>query len=273
MNLLYYQIDAFSWGAFTGNPAGVCPLEEWLSDDILQAIAQENNQAETAFFVDKGFGHYELRWFTPEVEVDLCGHATLAAAFVLFEHLGTPHEVLRFASKGGELVVKKLENGALEMDFPAVPASPTEMPEDVEQVLGIRPKAGLLSTDLVLLFETAEQVYNLDPDLFSLELWPGRGVICTAPGSPIEGDAETDFCSRFFAPKVGIDEDHATGSAHCVLAPYWAEQFGKSVLNAYQASARGAWMQCEINATQLDRVLLRGECHSYLEGVINIGAQ
>lgn len=247
MKLKQYQVDAFATRAFEGNPAAVCPLESWLGDGLLQAIAEENNLSETAFFVPSEQG-FELRWFTPVREVDLCGHATLATAHVLFEILGYAGQAITFETRSGELIVQR-KGARLEMNFPACPPSPCERSEILAQGLGQRPFEVLAADDYLAVFDSEATVRAITPDQALLGQLDLRGVIVTAPGSDV------DFVSRFFAPKFGIPEDPVTGSAHCTLAPYWAKRLGKNVLTARQVSRRGGNIGCELKA---DRVILSG---------------
>jgi PhzF family phenazine biosynthesis protein len=231
MKIKQYQVDAFATRAFEGNPAAVCPLESWLEDGLLQAIAEENNLSETAFFVpsEKGF---ELRWFTPIKEVDLCGHATLAAAHVIFETLGYAKQVITFETRSGDLFVER-KGKRLEMDFPASPPTPCELPGILAEGLGKHPIEILAADDYLAVFDDEATIRAITPNQALLSQLDLRGVIVTAPGSDV------DFVSRFFAPKFGIPEDPVTGSAHCALAPYWARKLGKSLLSAKQLSRRG----------------------------------
>ena len=259
MKLRQYQVDAFATRAFEGNPAAVCPLERWLDDGLLQAIAGENNLSETAFFVpaDEGF---ELRWFTPVAEVDLCGHATLATAHVLFEHLGHPGEAVSFATRSGVLTVRR-KDGLLEMDFPARPPTPCAAPEGLVRALGRQPTAVLRADDHLAVFDDEAAVRSLAPDFALLATLDLRGVIVTAPG------CTDDFVSRFFAPRLGIPEDPVTGSAHCALAPYWAARLGKRVLSARQVSKRGGHIAC---ALKDGRVMLAGSAVTFMEAQITL---
>ena len=252
-----YQIDAFATRAFEGNPAAVCPLDRWLDDGLLQAIAEENNLSETAFFVpsEKGF---DLRWFTPAREVDLCGHATLATAHVIFEILGYAKSVICFETRSGELFVKK-QGASLQMDFPACPPTLREIPEMLVQGLGVRPVEMLAADDYLAVFDTEVTIRAITPNHSLLSQLDLRGVIVTAPG------ADVDFVSRFFAPKFGVPEDPVTGSAHCELAPYWANRFGKNTLAARQVSKRGGNLTCEILG---NRVLLSGSAVTFMEAEI-----
>lgn len=257
MKLKQYQVDAFTDKVFGGNPAAVVPLAAWLEDSLLQAIAEENNLSETAFFVPAANG-FELRWFTPVKEVDLCGHATLATAHVLFKVLGYSQPVIRFATRSGDLFVKK-KGTRLEMDFPACPPTLCAIPETLAQALGQRPIEVLAADDYLALFDSEEAVRAITPDHALLAKLDLRGVIVTAPGR------EVDFVSRFFAPKFGIPEDPVTGSAHCMLAPYWAGKLGKNMLTARQVSKRGGKITCEVQA---ERVLLAGSAVLFMEAEI-----
>ncbi|MGJ8678670.1 MAG: PhzF family phenazine biosynthesis protein [Akkermansiaceae bacterium] len=259
MKIPLYQIDAFAEKAFEGNPAAICPLEYWLPDSTMQAIAEENNLAETAFFV-KNKEVYELRWFTPVKEVDLCGHATLASAFVLFQTTETESRQLKFLSRGGDLSVTKQED-LLTLNFPIQPATQCEIDDNLVKALGITPKALYRNIDYMAVFDTEEDVRSIQPDLSILETLDCRCIIVTAPGR------ETDFVSRVFAPSVGIDEDPVTGSVHCTLTPFWAEELGRNPLSARQLSKRGGSLTCQLYGT---RVLISGKAISYLKGVIEI---
>ena len=259
MKLKQYQVDAFTGKVFGGNPAAVIPLSSWLDDSLLQAIAEENNLSETAFFVatEKGF---HLRWFTPVKEVKLCGHATLAAAHVIFGILGYTRQVIIFETLSGELLVEKKGEG-LEMDFPTIPLTPIEPSETLLQALGLRPIEVLVADDYVAVFDSEVTICDIVPNQYLLSELDLRGVIITAPGM------EVDFVSRFFAPKYGIPEDPVTGSAHCELAPYWANKFGKNILTAKQVSKRGGSITCEVKT---DRVFLYGRAVTFMEAVIAI---
>lgn len=259
MNLRIYQVDAFADRLFGGNPAAVVPLASWLPDDLLQSIAGENNLSETAFFVPEGAG-FQLRWFTPVREVALCGHATLAAAHVLFERMTYEGRVIRFETRSGTLFVEK-QDGHLAMDFPAEPPIPCAMVEALVLGLGQPPQALFAGTDYLAVFDSETTVRALRPDQNLLAQLDRRGVIVTAPGDHV------DFVSRFFAPKFGIPEDPVTGSAHCMLAPYWAEQLGKRTLAARQVSQRGGEITCIVRG---DRVTLNGSAVIYLNGEIHV---
>lgn len=257
MRISLYQVDAFAARAFEGNPAAVCPLESWLDDDLLQAIAEENNLSETAFFVPSDNG-FRLRWFTPLTEVDLCGHATLASAHVLFEHLGHAGQAITFETRSGALTVKR-KGGLLEMDLPACPPTPGASVDTLARALGRQPIEVLSADDYVAVFDSEATVRAITPDLALLGQLDSRGVIITAPGT------EVDFVSRFFAPKFGIPEDPVTGSAHCELAPYWADRLGRNILTARQVSRRGGSITCEMRG---DRVLLSGSAITFMEGEV-----
>jgi PhzF family phenazine biosynthesis protein len=253
MKLKQYQVDAFATRAFEGNPAAVCPLKEWLNDAVLQSIAEENNLSETAFFVPSENG-FELRWFTPVAEVDLCGHATLASAHVLFEHLGYSKPAVNFQTKSGQLVV--INNGAyLEMNFPVREPQHCNVPPALPEGLGTVPQEVLESEDYLAVFASEEAVQNLKPNFSVLSQIGLRGVIVTAPGNSV------DFVSRFFAPKLGINEDPVTGSAHCQLTPYWSKKLGKAKLQARQISKRGGSISCELKES---RVLLSGRAITFM---------
>lgn len=271
-----YQIDAFTDRLFAGNPAAVCPVEAWPGDEVLQAVAAENNLSETAFFrpaADRGPNHYDLRWFTPTDEVDLCGHATLASAFVLFTDLTPNAEEVRFMSRSGELIVHHGDDGLLAMDFPVKPLEPheraAEAAPDIGRALGAAPKELLRASYLMGIYDSEADVraLTLGSDLgAALRRADGWGYIATGPA---EAGREYDFVSRFFAPLKGVPEDPVTGSAHCMLAPYWAQRLGKSSVTGFQASARGGIVRCRYDAGKVpDRVTLRGSCVLYLRGRI-----
>lgn len=263
MNIDLYQVDAFASKPFEGNPAAVCPLETWLDDTLLQAIATENNLSETAFFVPTESG-YHLRWFTPSVEVDLCGHATLAAAWVIFNVLGDSAETLRFETRSGQLLVQR-DGNELAMDFPAKIVEPLAMETEVKAGLGINEiEALLISDDIVVVVNDAQLIESLAPDMQQLKHLRGRGIVVTAKGSDV------DFVSRWFGPKVGVEEDPVTGSAHTSLAPYWAKKLGKQQLTARQGGDRKGALSCEIEG---DRVIIKGRVAPYLKGVITLPSQ
>lgn len=262
MNIKIFQIDAFSDKIFGGNPAAVCPLEKWLPDDILQKIALENNLAETAYFIPKAEGRYHLRWFTPEIEMDLCGHATLATAYVLFNDLGYKGDTIRFDSNSGELIVRKVGD-FLEMDFPARPPVSAELPEVIKKGLNIQPVEVWKSRDYVLLYENETAIKDIKPNesiLNQINLDPG-GIIVTAKGD------EVDFVSRFFTPQCSIFEDPVTGSAHCSLIPFWAKKLNKTAFCMLQLSERKGTLWGRLEG---DRVFIKGKAVKYLQGEIKI---
>jgi PhzF family phenazine biosynthesis protein len=262
MKTALYQVDAFADRVFEGNPAAVVPLESWPEDRVMQAIAAENNLAETAFIVPEGEG-YRLRWFTPAVEVDLCGHATLASAHVLFAHLGHARPEIHFQTRSGTLVVKR-EGDLLSMDFPAAKPKAYPAPDIISEALGGKPLVWMKTTNLMAVFGSEAEVAALAPDFRSLGrlLAPmNAGLIATAAGS-----GGIDFVSRFFAPVHGIDEDPVTGSAHCTSVPYWAKKLGKSDLVARQISKRGGTLWCSDAG---DRVVMRGRCADYMKAEIS----
>jgi PhzF family phenazine biosynthesis protein len=261
MRIPFYHVDAFTSTVFTGNPAGVCVLDEWIDDGLLQAIAAENNLSETAFLVPAGPG-FELRWFTPVTEVALCGHATLASAFVLFRCRNWPADTVTFQTrKSGELSVKE-RGDLLEMDFPARPPHPHNPPAGLAKALQITPKEVFGSAeDLMVVLESESGVRAVKPDFNALLQVESRGVIVTARGD------RSDFVSRFFAPRVGVQEDPVTGSAHCVLTPYWARVLNKTDLHAFQVSNRGGELFC---STAGGRVKISGKAVLYLEGEITV---
>ncbi|MCW5964302.1 MAG: PhzF family phenazine biosynthesis protein [Bryobacterales bacterium] len=264
MLLPLYQVDAFTSRRFAGNPAAIVPLGAWLEDAALQAIALENNLAETAFFVPRADG-FHLRWFTPLAEVDLCGHATLASAWVLFHLLNFPEPVIRFHTLSGELRVSR-EGQRLRMDFPATPARPAVVKRDLVRAMGAQPLTVLESRDIVFVYDDADQVKRLQPDIHALMRLVPFGLIATAPGVT-SGEESCDFVSRFFAPAMGVPEDPVTGSAHCTLTPYWAERTGKTSLFARQVSSRGGELWCSLHG---DRVHLEGEAVLYMRGEIEV---
>ncbi len=270
MRLDLYQVDAFvrrDARLFSGNPAAVVPLEHWLDDALLQAIAAENNLAETAFFVREADAVYHIRWFTPTTEVDLCGHATLASAHVIVRHLGDDRPLIPFRCQVGALAVHVLDGQRLQLDFPARPATVLEdaaLLAKVQRALGCRPVQIAASRDLLVELEDENRVRGCAPNLALLADLDFFAVIITARGR------EFDFASRFFAPQQGIDEDPVTGSAHCTLAPWWAQKLGRDRLTAWQCSSRGGhlWLQLEG-----ERVLIAGECFDYLHGQIQLPGQ
>jgi len=261
MKIPIYHVDAFASEVFSGNPAAVCFLDSWIDDKLLQSIATENNLSETAFLVRNDDG-FDLRWFTPTIEVALCGHATLASAFVLFTCRGWPEENIRFQTrKSGQLIITK-HSDLLEMDFPARPAHPLAPPVGLKEALGVVPKEVYGSSeDLLLVLDSEKTVREVQPDFAALAQVECRGAIITARGD------QNDFVSRFFAPRFGIPEDPVTGSSHCVLIPYWANVLHKNDLHALQVSKRGGELFC---AYAGERVKISGKAALYLEGTITI---
>ena len=257
MEIPIYQIDAFASGLFRGNPAAICPLDRWLPDPVLQAIAAENNLAETAYYVLEK-GRYRLRWLTPVLEVDLCGHATLAAAAVILEvRKELAASRITFDTRSGEVSVDR-SGDVYTLDFPSQPAAPVPANPDLTAALGAQPSAFLRARYDLCIFETEEQIRALSPDMRALNRIAGK-VIVTAPGN------DCDFVSRFFAPGAGIDEDPVTGSAHSTLIPYWSARLGKTKMFARQVSARGGELWCEDRG---NRVGIGGHAVKYLEGRI-----
>jgi PhzF family phenazine biosynthesis protein len=267
MQLPLYWIDAFTDRLFTGNPAAVVPLDAWLPDSILQNIAFENGLAETAFVVSLGPAHYQLRWFTPKLEVDLCGHATLATAAALFHELAAPGPLLTFETRSGPLLVTRRADGKLELDFPSRPAAPfdpADAPPALLAALGVSPLELWRTPDaprFLAVFADATAIRAVTPDFTLLASLGDTRLIITAPGE------ECDFVSRFFAPGAGVPEDPVTGSAHCTLVPYWAARLGRQKLSARQLSARGGARDCELTG---DRVRLAGHTRLYLRGHISL---
>ncbi|HSN07788.1 MAG TPA: PhzF family phenazine biosynthesis protein [Hanamia sp.] len=259
MKLKIYQVDAFTSHLFGGNPAAVCPLESWLSDELMQKIAMENNLAETAFYV-KNKDRYDIRWFTPTVEVDLCGHATLATAFVLFNYEGHQAKEIIFGSlRSGVLKVKK-QNDLLTLDFPTDKVESTVLSTELLNCFNTKPREAFKGkTDYMLLFNSEEEIRNLQPNLPEISKLKARGLIATAKGN------EVDFVSRFFGPQSGVNEDPVTGSAHTTLIPYWANKTAKNDLSAFQLSARKGFLKCKYAG---DRVEISGQCRLYLSGEI-----
>ena len=256
LKIPFYQVDAFTDQAFKGNPAAVCVLDTWLSDHLLQQIAAENNLSETAFIVPLATG-YELRWFTPTTEVELCGHATLAAAYVIFNYLGHASPQIEFTTRyRGQLLVAQTDDG-LTLDFPSCPATPCPTPPILKAAIGVEPEEVLFADDYLVILANEDQVKNIDINRPLLMQLDGRGVIISARGK------DSDIVSRFFAPKYGIDEDPVTGSAHCTLTPYWCAQFGKNTLVAQQISARTGSIRCKLHN---NRVLLHGQAVLIIEG-------
>jgi len=257
MQLPIYQVDAFSSRLFGGNPAAVVLLDDWLPDATMAAIAAENNLAETAYVIPRD-DVSPLRWFTPAVEVDLCGHATLAAADVLFRHRFPSLERLTFSTRSGHLAVQR-DGDLLRMDFPSRPPVPVPVTEAMVAAVGVRPQAALMARDLLLVLGSEAEVRGVTPDMAAIAALDAFAVMVSAPGETV------DFVSRFFAPKAGIPEDPVTGSAHCTLIPYWAARLGTQTLTAKQVSARGGDLQCELRG---DRVTIAGRAVEYLRGEI-----
>jgi PhzF family phenazine biosynthesis protein len=259
MKLPLYQIDAFTSRVFGGNPAAVVLMDEWLADERLLAIAAENNLPETAFVIPRA-DVSPLRWFTPSIEMDLCGHATLAAAHVLFTHRFPSLERMTFSSRSGNLVVTK-RGDRLVLDFPSRPGNLVEDTGPLVAALGLKPSAAYQARDLLAIVESEEDVRAFQPDFTRIAALDAMGLILSAPGKNV------DFVSRFFAPRAGVPEDPVTGSAHCTLVPYWAERLGRRKLTAKQLSTRGGDLECELLG---DRVLMAGNAVEYLQGEISV---
>jgi len=260
MKLPYFQVDAFTSRPFAGNPAGVCLLDHWLPDSLLQAIASENNLSETAFLVPRG-SDFELRWFTPKIEVDLCGHATLASAFVLFNQYQAIGDVVRFQSRRSGLLTVARRGDMLELDFPSRPPEPCRAPDRLVPALGAQPAEILRARDYLCVFENEAEIRALQPLFAELAALDLHATIVTAPGT------DCDFVSRFFAPAAGIDEDPVTGSAHCTLIPYWSRRLGKTRLSARQVSRRGGELFCRDAG---ERVGIGGHAVLHIRGEIHI---
>ncbi|MDX8339337.1 PhzF family phenazine biosynthesis protein [Draconibacterium sp. IB214405] len=260
MKLTVYLVDAFAENVFEGNPAAVVPLTEWLPDATMQKMAMEHNLSETAFFVPED-NCYHIRWFTPEAEVDLCGHATLAASHVMFHYLNYTAETITFKSRSGELSVKK-EGELLVLNFPASIVEAKYIPTSLKTAFGIHPQKCFKGRDdLMLIFKSEDDIINLKPDFSKIQESTARGIICTAKSE------KYDFVSRFFAPAVGVNEDPVTGSAHTMLIPYWAKQLNKKNMVAKQLSKRGGVLECRhLN----NRVEIGGKAKTYLVGEIEI---
>lgn len=262
MKLPLYQLDAFTNRLFGGNPAAVVMLDEWLPDGVLAAIAAENNLAETAFVIPRS-GISPLRWFTLTVEIDLCGHATLAAADVLFRYRFPALDRLTFSTRSGELAVTR-DGTLLKMDFPARPGRPIDVTDALVSALGARPREAYVARDLLAIFDSESAVRSLGPDMQRVASLDAFAIIVSAPGDTV------DFVSRFFAPGAGIPEDPVTGSSHCTLVPYWAARLGRNHLAAKQVSPRGGDLQCELRG---DRVVIAGHVVEYLRGEIEIDSE
>ena len=259
MKIQLFQVDTFTTNLFSGNPAAVCPLNQWLSDLQMQSIAAENNLSETAFFVDQ-CSHYELRWFTPTTEVDLCGHATLASAFVVLNYMKTFKNLVRFKTKSGLLLVKR--NGKIfSMDFPCRWPKLCDSPKGLIEALGRKPSNVYVSRDYMAVFNSEDDIVAIEPDMDLLKKLDRLGVIITAVGK------RADFVSRFFAPKAGILEDPVTGSSHCTLVPFWSKQLCKTKLHAFQLSKRKGELICEHLG---NRVRISGTAVLYLKGLVTI---
>lgn len=259
MKIPIYQVDAFAKERFKGNPAAICLLEEWLDDEVMQKIAAENNLAETAFVIKENEQYY-IRWFTPEREIDLCGHATLATAYIILVHLGFESNKVEFFSQSGLLEVHRKDE-KLSMIFPSRAGKISEAPDCLSEALGVEPELILKSRDYMLVYKNEEIIRDIKPDMSLLKKVDSLGIIITAPGENV------DFVSRFFAPGCGIAEDPVTGSAHCTLVPYWSNRLGKKELLAKQLSSRGGSLYCR---DMDDRVEISGNAVLYLEGSIEI---
>jgi len=262
MRIPLWQIDAFTDRVFSGNPAAVCVLQAWLPDETLLAIARENNLSETAFLVKEPAG-WRIRWFTPALEIELCGHATLASGHLYLNRLAPGEREVTFASRSGPLRVARDAEGRLAMTFPRQPPSPCATPGAVVRALGRAPLETWSARDTLAVLATEAEVRELEPDLSAVRELPGHGLVVTAPAST----SGLDFVSRFFAPQAGIDEDPVTGSVHCVLIPYWSRRLGKPRLEAAQVSRRGGRLSCEDRG---DRVVIAGRAVDYLEGFIEV---
>ncbi|NND16886.1 MAG: PhzF family phenazine biosynthesis protein [Eudoraea sp.] len=257
-----YQVDAFASSIFKGNPAAVCIMGSWPTDRLMQDIAMENNLSETAFLVKNG-ARYDIRWFTPGVEVDLCGHATLASAFVIFSFVTPEAEKIDlFSPRSGPLSVIRQSDGSLSLNFPADDIAPIDSIPELNQAMGITPRRTFKGkTDIMLVYGSQSEIQALQPNFFLLKSLPVRGVIATAPGDDV------DFVSRFFAPQSGVDEDPVTGSAHTSLTPFWSAELKKELLFARQLSKRGGDLMCRLIG---DRVEITGKARLYLEGEIHV---
>jgi predicted PhzF superfamily epimerase YddE/YHI9 len=259
MTIPYYEVHAFAGRLFAGNAAGVCLLDEPLPEEVRQRIARENNLPATAFLVDRG-ASFDLSWFSPTTELEICGHATLASGHVLFEHVGRQERALSFQTRAGELKVVRAD-GRLVLDFPARPVAECEPPPLLINSLGAQPREVHKGDDYLAVFDRPDQVLALRPNLEGLAQLPVRGIIVTAPGE------DCDFVSRFFAPQRGIEEDSVTGSAHCTLVPYWAPRLGRKQLHARQVSRRGGELFCEDRG---ERVGIGGNAVTYVEGTVRL---
>ncbi len=256
-----YQIDAFTDKVFGGNPAAVMPLKQWFDTDLMQRIAAENNLSETAFFVPKkeaAVGQFELRWFTPKMEVDLCGHATLASSYLIFDRLHTDLDQILFETQSGPLTVSR-KGDLLILDFPARVPAPALVPAGFAEAIGAEPTEFLKAAKNLAVFDDADTILNIDPDFSYIAALDGDGLVITAPGQ------DCDFVSRYFAPHAGIDEDPVTGSAHCTSVPYWAKRLGQNKLHARQVSERSGELLCELVG---DRVCMAGKAVLFMAGEI-----
>ncbi len=263
MNYDIYQADAFTNQIFSGNPAAVIPLQEWLPDDTLQKIALENNLSETAFFVKNEDGSYHLRWFTPAAEVRLCGHATLASAFILFDQLGYEGTQITFQTLSGDLHVQKEDVGYV-MDFPAMAYDDANLSETLLESLGVEPDEFYIGEDALAIYSSARDIEKMQPDFGLMKQYKGaRGVIISAPSD----DEDVDVVSRTFYPALDVNEDPVTGSAHCMIANFWADRLGKTEIKARQISARGGDILCRVKG---DRISLVGQARLYMKGQIHV---
>ena len=262
MKIPLFYIDAFSSEVFKGNPAAVCLLESWLPDDVLQSIAAEHNLSETAFVVREDKEVFQLKWFTPKVEVDLCGHATLSAAHVLFSIYSFGNKPILFKTKSGILPVTHASDGKITLDFPAAKAEPYKITQELTEALGCSfTEAYSTRNQLLVVLNSEKEIANLSPDFIKLKELEARAIMVTARSS------DCDFVSRFFAPKVGINEDPVTGSAHCSLVPYWSNKLKKTTMHARQLSERTGELWCQLSG---DRVLISGYAITYMQGMISI---
>ena len=264
MKIPIYQIDAFTDKLFSGNPAAVCPLSNWLEDETLLNIAKENNLSETAFFIPLTHNHFHLRWFTPEIEMDLCGHATLASAYVIFEEMDYEGDEVFFETKSGILKVKKVDD-YYELDFPSRPPQKSSLPKIISDGLNIQPIEIWKARDYLLVYKSPDDIKNINPNIAiinQINIDPG-GIIVTAKSET----EEVDFVSRLFTPQASIFEDPVTGSAHCTLVPFWADRLNKTEFKALQISNRGGELLCQLDK---DRVLIKGKAVKYLEGTIEL---
>ncbi len=264
MEIPIYQVDAFTARPFGGNPAAVCPLDSWLDEPTMQAIAAENNLSETAFFVANG-ADYDIRWFTPTMEIDLAGHPTLASAHVIFEHLESGRDEVLFRTQIGDTLTITRDGERIAMDFPSRPPTARQGLDGMGAALGAEPAEVLAARDGFAVFESAAQVRALAPNMARVAEIDVMGVIATAPGT--DAGSDCDFVSRFFAPGAGVPEDPVTGSAHATLIPYWAKRLGKSRMFARQISARGGELWCQDKG---DRVTIAGQAVTYMTGTLRL---